>query len=205
MKRGLLFILSVLCLAELTACNVMRPISVTPEKTYTIMQWPKKINVVPQYATTQKTLLVTTPIAAPGFESSQMIYVEVPYQLKSYANHRWVAPPASLLLQLIANRLSAAHYFKAVVESPFSGMAEFQLNMQLFTLQQEFLQPDSCVRLRIGVTLIRIATGDVLANHIFETTVPSPRNNPYSGVLATNEAATRLSDEIAQFTIKRLS
>ena len=36
MKRGLLLILSVLCLAELTACNVMRPISVTPEKTYTI-------------------------------------------------------------------------------------------------------------------------------------------------------------------------
>ena len=199
MRKLIIFALT----AFLSGCS-FSPVKVAPELSYTITQWPEE-SAVKKQSISNKTILITTPVAAPGYESPSMIYVMVPYQLRSYANHHWVSSPAQLLLPLLANHVRARGYFKGVVTSPFAGGTTYQLSTQLLVLQQEFLQPDSRVRLRIGVTLTRIATGDVLASHIFETTVPSPGNNPYSGVLATNQAVTRLSDEIARFTIKQLS
>ncbi|OGT49173.1 MAG: hypothetical protein A3E82_09480 [Gammaproteobacteria bacterium RIFCSPHIGHO2_12_FULL_38_11] len=155
-----------------------------------------------QHGRLSKTLLVTTPIALPGYTSSRMIYVKIPYQLKSFSDHFWVAPPAELLLPLIAHRLQATRYFQAVVTSPFSGNANVQLNTKLLTLQQEFLQPVSCVRLVMEATLINTGTGQVIASQIFTAVVAAPGDNPYSGVLATNDAAHRIARQIAQFVVK---
>ncbi|OGT25164.1 MAG: hypothetical protein A3I77_08595 [Gammaproteobacteria bacterium RIFCSPLOWO2_02_FULL_42_14] len=184
-------------------CSVVSPVKLAPESTYTITRWPVKQNNK-VYQATQNTLLVTAPMAAPGYASSQMVYVMVPYQLKSYANHRWVAPPASLLLPLIAERIRQTNYFKAVVTAPFSGTADYQLNLQLLTLQQEFLQPVSQVRLRMSATLMRMNNGEVISNRIVEAVIPASRNNSYSGVLATNQAAEIVSDQIEQFVIHAL-
>ncbi|MCX7124829.1 MAG: ABC-type transport auxiliary lipoprotein family protein, partial [Gammaproteobacteria bacterium] len=166
-------------------------------------QWPKNtVNAAAsQHSVSHKTLLVTTPIASPGYVSSRMIYVMIPYQLRSFSNHAWIAPPADLLLPLIANRLRANHYFKAVVTTPFSGAANIELNTQLLTLQQEFLQPQSVVRLTMEATLLDTASGHVIASHVFTAVVSAPGNNPYSGVLATNQAAHNVVSQIAKFVV----
>ncbi|EKD91769.1 MAG: hypothetical protein ACD_29C00390G0002 [uncultured bacterium] len=132
-----------------------------------------------------------------------MIYVTVPYKLKPYANNRWVAPPADLLLPLLTQSLRSIGYFRAVVTSPFSGMTTYQLNTRLLMLQQEFLQPISQVRFILEVTLMQSLTGKIISNRVFSIVVSAPNNNPYGGVLATNQAANALSKQIAQFVVQK--
>lgn len=187
----------------LAGCN-LSPLKVAPESHYTITAWPAKI-ITAQHVTSQNTILVTTPVAASGYASSKMIYVLIPYRLQSYADHRWVAPPAELLLPLLADQLRATKQFKAVVTSPFSGGVTYQLNTQLLTLQQEFLQPKSQVRLTIQVTLVHAVDEQVLASRVFEVLVPTPQNNPYGGVLATNLAAHQVMQDIAKFVVKNIN
>lgn len=150
---------------------------------------------------TNKTLLVSTPIASSGYASSKMIYILIPFQLKSYVDNRWIAPPSELLLPLLADQIRATNYFRAVVTSPFSGSSNYQLNTQLLTLQQEFLQPQSVVRLTMQATLINATTGNVIASRVFEAVVPANENTPYAGVLATNQAAKIVMKNIAAFVI----
>ncbi|MCX7121143.1 MAG: ABC-type transport auxiliary lipoprotein family protein [Gammaproteobacteria bacterium] len=197
-------LLLVACLILISGCSILPPLKTTPSSTYTIMQWPQntaKKSTVKQ-GVVNKTLLVTTPIALPGYASSRMIYVTVPYQLRTFSDHFWVAPPAELLLPLIANHLQAMHYFQAVVTSPFTGSANVQLNTKLLTLQQEFLQPISQVRLVIEATLVNTTTGQVIASQLFTVIVKAPGDNPYSGVLATNEAANQVVRQIGAFVVK---
>lgn len=185
----------------ITSCSVIKPVAIKPVSTYTIAEWPNH-DKVKTYPTTKKTLLVTNTMASPGFNTSNMVYVTIPFQLRAFADHRWVASPASLLLRLIANRMSETHYFKAVVTPPFSGFFDYQLNTQLLMLEQEFLKPMSEVRLRMQATLIHAGTGEVIANRVFEVVISAPRNDPYAGVLATNQAAQMLSDQMTEFVIQ---
>src|SRR3990167_4914830 len=187
------FLLLFCCIAVLSGCSMMGgPVATTPITTYTITRWPETVEK-PVQSTSKSTLLVTTPIAAPGYETSAMLYMKIPYQLKTYAENRWVSPPADLLLPLLANRIRLMHIYRAVVTPPFSGQATYQLNTQLLALQQEFMQPVSQVRLRVSATLIQIATGEVVASRVFESVQPAADNNPYSGVLATNKAANQIA------------
>lgn len=195
MRRMIVLALTVL----LSGCS-FSPVKIAPESSYTITQWPQK-NVVLGQSQTSKTILITTPVATPGYESSNMIYVMVPYQLRSFANHHWVSSPAQLLLPLLANHMRARGYFKGVVTSPFSGGTTYQLNTQLLVLQQEFLQPQSVVRLTMQATLLSGATGKMIGSRVFEAVVPAKNNNPYGGVLATNKAANQVLSQIAYWTV----
>lgn len=187
-----------------TSCS-LSPMKVGHSSTYTLTDWPGASVPHKAAATTSKTLLVTTPLAAPGYESSRMVYVAVPYQLSAFGDHRWVAPPADLLLPLLANHIRRLGYFHAVAVAPFSGAATYQLNTHLLMLQQEFLQPQSKVRLTIEATVIQVATGNVLADRIFNVSEPAMENNPYAGVLATNKAAGVVTNQIAQFVVKTVT
>ena len=183
----------------LSGCG-FSPIKVAPESHYTITQWPQHTRVIKKPISKQ-TILITTPIAAPGYETSNMIYVMVPYQLRSFANHRWVASPAQLLLPLLADHIRSRNYFKVVMASPFSGETTYQLNTQLLVLQQEFLQPDSRVRLVMQATLVNNQSGKVIASRVFQAVIPAKNNNPYGGVLATNQAANQVLNQIARLVV----
>ncbi|PIZ03763.1 MAG: hypothetical protein COY58_07980 [Gammaproteobacteria bacterium CG_4_10_14_0_8_um_filter_38_16] len=202
MKKWCVRIGVVFCVIFLTGCD-LSPIKVASESSYTMTQWPKKITISKK-SVSRSTILVSTPVASPGYRSSRMIYVLIPYQLKAFANHRWVAPPSELLLPLLADQLREAHYFKAVVTSPFSGSASYQLNTQLLTLQQEFLQPQSHIRLTMEATLIHLSNGHVVASRVFQIVIPALQNNPYGGVLAANIAANQMMHQIVKFVVKKV-
>lgn len=190
-------IILILCLAM--TLNACAPIRVKPTVTYSIMNL--KATRSPIRAKTRKTILVSLPVASPGYQSNKMIYENIPYRLLSYVNNEWVAPPANMLLPLIAQSLRNKGYFKAVVTSPFSGVTTYRLDTQLLMLQQEFLQPVSQVRLMMQVTLINNSTDQVIASKRFQIKMKAPENNPYSGVLATNKAASQVTQQISNFVI----
>ncbi|WP_423063664.1 ABC-type transport auxiliary lipoprotein family protein [Candidiatus Paracoxiella cheracis] len=181
----------------LTACG---PIATKPMNSYTLSSLRQSLRA--SHPRTKLTLLVSNPIAAPGYQTSAMIYMETPFELESFADNRWVAPPAQMLLPMFVRALRNTSYFYAVVSPPFSGITNLRLDTELIKLQQEFLLPTSRVRLVVQASLISNVTNHVVASRQFEVVVPTSENNPYGGVLAANRAAALISREIAQFAVR---
>lgn len=181
----------------LAACG---PIATKPMKTYTISSLKEYVKL--SRPKTKLSLLVSRPIGAPGYQTSAMIYIMTPFELNSYANNRWVAPPAQMLLPMFVRALRNTGYFYAVVSPPFSGITNLRLDTELVKLQQEFLLPTSYVRLVVQASLISNITNHVMASRQFEVVIPTTENNPYGGVLAANKAAAIISRKVAQFAAR---
>lgn len=198
MLKRLRYLTVILAAIIVTACG---PIATKPLNTYTISSLKKYVKS--SRPRTQLTLLVSNPIAAPGYQTSAMIYMQTPFELESFANNRWVAPPAQMLLPMIVRAMRNTSYFAAVASPPFSGITNFRVDTELVKLQQEFLLPTSLIRLVVQVSLINNVSNRVVASRQFEVVIPTTENNPYGGVLAINKGAAIVCRKIAQFVIRR--
>lgn len=179
----------------LSACS-LAPIKTAPVNTYTIASFQKHHSVSRKG---HGVLLVDAYTPAPGYQTSAMLYVNVPFEIQHYANHRWVAPPDHLLLMEISEGIRNSGLFADVVTPPFIGITDYHLVLRLLMLQQEYLQPVSQVHLKMSVNLINSRTNKVMASQVFEQFVPAIDNTPYSGVLATNVAAQNIMKRIITF------
>ena len=197
-----IFIISVTCLVS--GCDFLSPVKTQPLSSYTICNWHASAISHAKKTQSRNTLLVTTPIAAPGYATRKMVYVTIPFKLKAFANHDWVAPPAQLLLPLMVSALEKTRYFHAVVTTPYTGLSQFQLNTQLLMLQQEFLKPDSNMHLMLQATLLNSSTDQVVATRLFDISVPAQENTPYGGVLAANKASIKMSQALAMFVVRAI-
>jgi cholesterol transport system auxiliary component len=153
-----------------------------------------------------KTLLVSTPQAAPGFDTPAMVYKRSPYLLEYYTKSRWIDTPARMILPLIINHLEATGLFKAVlsaVTSPVSG--ELRLDTEIFRLQQEFLTEPSQVRLILRAQLLNMEKRQVIATKVFEILENSPSEDAEGGVAATHQAIAHLLKELTEFIGKQVN
>ena len=194
--------LIIVCIIILTACSLSTPVKMPQESTYAITDLHFSSGV--KHAKTKNTLLVSFPVASSGYQTASMVYVQTPYQLKRFANNRWVASPAAMILPLMAQKMRDTGYFKAVVTPPFSGVTHYRVATQLLTMQQEFMRPTSIVRLVMQVTLVNGRSNQVVSSRRFQVMVSAPGNNPYSGVLAANKAANIMSSRVARFVVQSI-
>ncbi|MDF1760658.1 MAG: ABC-type transport auxiliary lipoprotein family protein [Coxiellaceae bacterium] len=148
-------------------------------------------------ARTAQSLLITTPTAESGYKTDKMIYVRTPHRLQTFTKNKWVASPAKLLLPIIESAIRNSHYFYAIVTPPFSGNTTYRLDTKLIALQQEFIRPDSQVRLILKATLIRNSNNHVLATRTYKMLTTAESNAPYGGVLATSRSANAIARKIA--------
>lgn len=192
----------ILVLLSLMFTGCLSPVKTLPVATYMISSLQLPSN--PIRTASHASLLVSMPSSNPGYESSKMVYVEIPFNLRAFAENKWVAPPAQMLLPILAQSIRNRGYFRAVVTPPFVGLTHYRLSTDLITLQQEFFQPTSEVRLVIQATLVNQDTGKVVASQRFAVLEPAPANNPYSGVLATNRAVTEIAQKISHFVINSI-
>ncbi len=192
------YIIVSLLVITLLGCS---PVSQLPLSTYTIE--PKVVAYAAgRHQVTSKTLLLNTMLASPGYDTAKMLYVNIPFKLKAYANNAWAAPPASMLESLLINSFRQMHYFSAVMTSPFSGRSNYVVSAKLLTLQQEFLHPVSEERMVVAVNVISTKDNSVVGERVFQSIVPAPENNPYGGVLAANKAAQSIASQVARYVVK---
>lgn len=182
---------------QITACSLTSPVKVTPVNTYTLSATSSISSMRGQE--NQQVLLITTPIASPGYQTSNMIYTQRPFELNSFAENRWAAPPADMLIPLLTQNLQASGCFRAVVSSPFTGSVDLTLDTRLLNLQQEFKSNTSQVRLALQLTLSNNRTHQVVANQRIEAVIPASSNDPYAGVVAANKAMDVLLRKTRQF------
>lgn len=150
-------------------------------------------------AKTSQILLVSSPVAAPSYQSKDMQYVQQPYQLSQFARHAWASPPAEMLAPLLVQTLQNTGRFYAVVSPPYVGSTDFRLDTKLLALYQEFQGKRSQVVLEIQVDLMDVAQSRLLKSQQFCVRVDTPENTPYGGVIATNQAVREILSRIAIF------
>lgn len=198
MKKYIALPLTLLLLTGLTGCS---PVKMPKMNKYTIMNYQQKIKQSRSHS--RATLLVTTPSANAGYQSNHMIYMITPQELQFFANHQWVAPPSEMLLPLFTKAVQNRGFYYAVVASPFTGVTNYRLDTKVLTLQQEFLQPRSYVRLVVQASLINNQNNKLLASHVFRVLMPTGVKSPYGGVLATISASNKIAKQIARFAVRK--
>ena len=194
--KALVILLSVIVL---TSCS---PVKMPIVAKYTITNYQKSLRQ--GASSTKLSLLITTPVAEPGYESSKMIYLKTPYRLQAYSRNQWVAPPAYMLLPIFEHAMRNARYFHAIVTPPFGGITDYRFDTKILALQQEFITPKSRVRLIVKATLLNNSTNRIVATRTFKVIVPVRGSAPYDGVLATSRAANTVAKKIARFVVSSI-
>ncbi len=171
---------------------------------------------IPASNPTGKTILVSIPKAAPGFDSAAMLYIcdnsrnrrcgkSSKYELKAYANTQWIDTPAQMLLPLLVHRLEATGLFGAVLSAATSPIVgELRLETEIIRLLQEFRTYPSQIRFVLRVQLLNMVNRQVIATRVFEVLENSSDENARGGMEATNRAVEQLLKELAKFLEKQL-
>lgn len=142
---------------------------------------------------------VGAPRAEPGYDSRRMAYLEQDYRLDSFAEHEWVAAPATLLAPLLAQALRDSGAFAAVNEEDWGIDTDLRLDTVIESFYQDFRTRPSQARVQVRVWLVNPAERRILATQVFSDTQPTKSEDPYGGVIAINQALGRLLPRIADF------
>jgi cholesterol transport system auxiliary component len=144
-------------------------------------------------------LLIGTPLAEPGYETTRMVYLKRPYELEQYAVNQWADQPARMFASLIVQALGRTGSWRAVVPVPASIRGDLRLDSYGFALQQEFMQDPSLVRVTVRAQLVDLKDSRIVGTRSFETVENAPSGDAYGGVLAANRAITALLDDMASW------
>lgn len=197
-----LMVMSALC-----GCSSLLPRPEPAAATYALEAPPTAARpadtarAAPRAASTARapTLLVSTPLAAPGYDNRRMAYTRSPHLLEYFARNEWIEPPARMLSPLIVTALQSDGAFFAVLPAPSVAASDMQLDSTLLRLQQNFNTRPSTVTFTLRASLVHTATRRVLAWREFEHSVPTQADTPQDGVVAANRAVQRVMAELALF------
>lgn len=207
-KIGLYSIIYTLtfCLAG-CAGTMFTPVKLPETKTYKLENNTDALN--PKRAKYdhkhKKTLLISIPTAAPGYQTEEMVYLQHPFELSRFAHNKWAAAPAQMLQTLLAEKLRNTGYFFAVITTPSTGKAELRLEAQLLKLQQSFLTKPSRVYMQLQIQLFDNNTNEIMFDHGLTTVVSAPSDTPQGYAIAANQITNKLLDGIAVFVEKNIN
>lgn len=145
------------------------------------------------------TLVVATPRAAAGYDSTQMVYQRRAQEVEHFAYARWVDTPAQMLAPLIVDALQRSAAFAAVVQAPTSAATDLRLDTEVIRLQHDFSVVPSRVRLTLRAVLLDAARHRVLATRDFDLDEDAASADPYGGVVAAQRAVQRMLAQLSAF------
>jgi len=183
----------------LTACAGLSAPQTTQQNIYVL-----EVQAAPKVSSARRdlTLAVSTPQARPGFDTSQMAYVQQAFELNYFVTSRWADEPAHMLEPLLVQALEQSEAFRGVVPAQGTVPADVRLDTELLRLQQDFTTRPSRVLLTLRVQLIDVRNKRVLAVKQFDEAETAASENAYGGVTAANRALQRLLGQLAEFCIK---
>lgn len=145
------------------------------------------------------TLLVNVPRAEAGFDTPRMAYVRRPYEVRYYAVNQWADTPARMLAPLLVRHLERSRSWGTVVPLPASIPGDYRLDSHGLSLQQEFVEEPSRVRLMVQMQLVELREHRVVGTRRFEMVEQSTSEDAYGGVVAANRAVLRLLEDVAEW------
>ena len=144
-------------------------------------------------------LVVAVARAAPGFDSTRMVYLRRAQEFEAFAFHEWVDSPARMLAPLMVRSLQGSGAFSAVLLAPSAAVGGWRLETELIRLQHDFIARPSSVRLTLPAVLVDTSTRQVIAWREFDETVPAAADDPVAGAVAAQQATRRVLAALAAF------
>lgn len=149
-----------------------------------------------------KTLLVTVPKAAPGFDSNRIAYIKEPLKLDYYNSSVWSDTPQKMLLPILVSAFEKTGAFKAVMSPPASALADLRVDVDVIRLQHEFMTQPSQVRVTARIKVMGMKSGHVLGTQVFEAVEPAPSEDAYGAARAANAAIQKLLADMLPFALQ---
>ena len=174
-----------------------------PPRTY-LLEWAAT-DAIPAVRPVAPALAVAPLHTAAGFDSTRMLYVEQPYRLDAYAQHRWADTPARMLEPLLVDALETSGLFAQVVAPGSRVRTGLRLDGEVLRLQRRFDAGSSAVELAMRFSLIDTTRSVLLATDVIRVREPAPQPDPYGGVLAANRAVNSLFAELRRFLARELA
>ncbi len=140
-------------------------------------------------------LLVSPPRAEAGFDSPRMVYLLRPHEISYYADNQWVDTPARMLAPILAQAMEKSGLWKSVVQPPSSARADYRLDTEDLSLEQQFMSHPSRVRLKLKLQLVELKERSIIASHEFEIWEEAPSDDAYGGVVAANRAVGEMLEQ----------
>lgn len=179
-------------------CAMLKPAEAEPRK-QVLTQVPGDL---PSARPLAATLLVHVPEAKPLYDTTQMAYMEKPYQLDYYSRNEWGDKPTQMIHALLLQTLRNAGYFKEVLAPGHLGPHKYALRSELIELRQDFTTGTPTLRLAMRFQLVDGATNQVKASRELTASEPMKEKSPYAGVVAANEATARILKDAARFALE---
>jgi cholesterol transport system auxiliary component len=180
----------------LVSCSVLSPVKTDPIKEYIIDVSP----YVHKSRSTSKAMAVSMPMSDRFYQSKNMVYSTRAYEFKSFAKNRWVESPMQMLQPLIIQALQNTHHYKAVAPAIGVGQFDYIINTQVLEFYQDFCVRGSVFKLKLRAQMIKVANGKILASKEFTAIQPALCPNPYGGVIAANQATSKILTEMAAWS-----
>lgn len=193
------FLSFILFIFFLTSCSFLGPIKRDTVQTYELNSVPYNI---PKKSKRPIAILVMQPDTVAAFDTSQMAYQVLSYQVAFFAQNKWIERPGIMLQPLIVQALQKTGHFRAVVVPPTMGRYDYILTTQILQLQQDYRFRPGLLRFRVRVQLINFRTNSIMSTYEFKYVKPIVPASPYNGVLAANQATRQLLKDIARFCLK---
>jgi cholesterol transport system auxiliary component len=147
------------------------------------------------------TLLVSLPKAQPGFDTARMAYVLRQHELGYYAFSQWVETPGRMLLRVLARAMERTGRWYVVAQPPSAVRPDYRMDCDSLALEQQFISRPSRVRLALRAQLIDVKRDSIIGARHFEIFQTSPSEDAYGGVVAANQAAAKLLDEVSNWAM----
>lgn len=170
-RRALLALLAGASLA-LAACSL--PVNRQPlQQTYRLSAAD-----IHSTALAKPVVLQLLPVrAAAGFQSAAMMYSRSADTLEHYRDSRWLAPPAQLVGDAIAQTLSRQPWVSAVQQQTALASAPWALHCSLYRLEHDLRGGQGTVRLGLTCELANQRTRSIAAHWHFDGSQPLTVND----------------------------
>lgn len=198
-QYGLISLLLVVSFILNGCGDLLKPVTEPTQARYIISP---KLTIAHKMPSSSKILQVDAVSVAPGYQTQKMAYIRKPYQLEYFTRNQWAANPNQLLRQPLIDALKKSGYYRQVVGSQMIIKADQRLLCELIQLHQNYLTQPSQIQLVMQVNLIDNNSQRIIASRQFTLRQSAPFDTPYGGVLATNQAVTKLQQQLVDFVVQ---
>ncbi len=137
-------------------------------------------------------LLVNQPRDEAGFDTPRMVYLLRPHEISYYAENQWVDTPAQMLAPILVQAMEKSELWKSVIQTRTTIQADYRLDAENLSLQQQFFSRPSRVRLALKLQLVELKGRQMIASRDFEIWEDAPSDDAYGGVVASNRAVAEM-------------
>lgn len=152
----------------------------------------------PEQGRSMRGTLRIAALGAPSWLNTREMYYQLDYhnlnKVSAYSKSRWLAPPPTMLANLLVEQLSRARLWQAVVGPRADILADYTLYLHLSRFQQIFKTRNQSYSLIVArASLIDDHHDSVIAQREFHFKVEAPTGDASGGVIAMNQASNDLA------------